>query len=1225
MNSEIYNNNNLYDNSNKDINYIDPNYQASYKNVLQKLKDNVINSRSKPNEQQGIEMSSQLSNTNSISDENNKGETEDEDVLKKFQIESYMKKRRKRIEKNTFEKEQGFSLVKNQLKQQFSLYKLGRIEWAKEHASANRPLNKLQQFTKETKFCNCCNLPCETPGIMERFSACENTENFSVCGKGVPLYFLFFRYCILVLIIVLLVMSIPMTILNNNHLVEIEKFCEYKQNNYDFYFDDENLNKTCEKYLRSNESFATNVLNWFWKLDNLIDYKNLIYDMINYKFINSTSNDIKKEKEKQYFLNFSFIGFYCMITLFIINIFFIILLKGRLQMDKKENVQPSDYTLLITDLQRMVKEFKAKNDSSINDDEFNDSQDNLTEGVSDYEYNNMNYLKTKTGQFTQFLMDTIFYNEKSKKNLNIFNLNLCYKLNEFMVLKKKSEKCKYKIFQVEKNPYQIAKNNKNNIDYDKRRYYTSPFTLIGLNWLICSNKGVPINSLYSELEHYDNELNLLVTKAKLDNFCGCIFATFNTIKDKSEFYNKYPHFLIEHIFHYIINFRFYLCCCLIDKKKLAKYRNRQRMKIHLAPEPEDVIWENMEFSFCQRFKRIIIIYSLTIFLIVCAFQIVFKLNTLQGSIKVENWARIIKYTASFSISIVISILNLFLEFILRFFTQMEKQKSKSYYYLSYSIKLTFFTLTTSAFVPFLSNFINQYNNKLEYNNKTLINNMLMLFLVNSFFTPLIWTLNINLIIKKIRIYFIEKNQYMHFKTQKELNDIYELPDMKIAMKYSYLFKTVLMTMFFLPIFPIGVPISLLGLILAYYLEKYNFTHHYKRPEMLNQKLGKFYFNFFICIFLSYCVGNYIFSMLAKLDDYWSVFSLLFFGSLSIVPYTKPISYYFNINKDFNLDSKPMSEMYFSFYNDYQRQNPFTKKEGMYFYITELKKRGYISKFIYDILLKNIEKINVMEIYYDTCIKPSLNQSQTALARVNNNFNMEDMKKSIRRVFKEREEKLKIKKGINKRLNSEVTKNYLLTKKEKEKEKKESEKERKEREKREKKEKKEREKQEKKERKEREKREKKEKKDKEMIEMVEDDEDKKEKNKQYEEDKKDNINKNIKIDEIVNSINSINNDDDSNNENNKRKSTEVSNKEMQIDNLYEQENLDCSLSEAFTDKGSFIINQYKNPLLFNIGLGIRNLAFMEKNDFKRSNDLKRSDEIDEPEENDFSNILVEDKE
>ena len=161
-----------------------------------------------------------------------KNETEDDDILKKFQIDSYRKKRKKHFKL----REQGFSLVKNQIRDEFSLYKLGKIEWAKEHASANRPLNKLGQFNKNTNFCNCCNLPCETPGIIERFSFCENTENFSVCGKGVPLYFYFYRYCIYILIIVLFVMSIPMIISNNNHLRSIEKYCTYKKysdsNNY---------------------------------------------------------------------------------------------------------------------------------------------------------------------------------------------------------------------------------------------------------------------------------------------------------------------------------------------------------------------------------------------------------------------------------------------------------------------------------------------------------------------------------------------------------------------------------------------------------------------------------------------------------------------------------------------------------------------------------------------------------------------------------------------------------------------------------------------------------------------------------------------------------------------------------------------------------------------------------------------------------------------------------
>ena len=1209
---QSYINKEFYD-LNKDINlFPDFSYKEPIPSSLAKSKDSRNNNLKKVHFRKDLNIELSITKSNDILGEDritkkdterfsksdtgriSKNETDDEDILKKFQIDLYRKKRKKHFKL----REQGFSLVKNQIRDEFSLYKLGKIAWAKEHASANRPMNKLGQFNKNTNFCNCCNLPCETPGVIEPFSFCENTENFSVCGKGVPLYFYFFRYCIYILIIVLFVMSIPIIISNNRNLRSIKKYCTYKKNNdSNYYNQNANLNKTCEKYIKGkNDTLVTNFLNWFWKVssDNIMDYRNLIKDKLEYNHKpppkNSTrekrENDKKVEKnsDKEFFINFSIIGFYCMLSIFIINIYFIILLKAKLNADKKDNILPSDYTLLITDLDTMVNEFKEKNDFSIDDsnndiDIDNSNQDNLTRGISEYEYNNNNSLKTKTGKFTKFLIDTLFYNQKSKQSISIYNLNLCYKLNQFMVLKEKCEKCKYKIFQVENNPYQIEKNN-NNFQDDKKRYYSSPFTYIGLKWLLCSDKGVPIDDLYSELEEYDNKLNLLVTKAKLKNFCGCIFATFNTVKDKREFYNKYPHFLIEFVLFYLKNFKYYLCCCFIDKKKKSKYFNRQRMRVYLAPDPEDVIWENMEFTFFQRFYRMIGIYSLTFILIGAAFLIVYSLNNVQETIKDEDWAEILKYTASFSISIVISLLNIFLEFIMKFFTKMEKQKSKTNYYLSYSVKLSIFTLTTSAFLPCLSSYLNRKFNGLEYNNnKNLINNMLVLFLVNSFVTPIIWIINFPLRIKRIRICLIERKKYpdlMHFKTQKELNDIYELPDMQIASKYSYIFKTVLMTMFYLPIFPFGVVISLSGLILSYFLEKYNFTHNYKRPEMLNSKLGKFYFNFFICILLSYCLGNYFFMEDIYIIDSWRVVNLLFFGILSIIPYTKPITYYFNKNNNFDLDSKPISDLYFSFYNDYQRQNPFTKKEGMYFYITELKNKGYVSKFIYDILLKNIEKINVMEIYYDTCKKPTLTQTQTALARINNKYNMEDLKNSIKRIFNEKEEKYEVMKGKNKRVKSDYTKNYACNKKSK---------------------------------------------------FTSEEAENEESNKNYE-------NK-VCLTEIANNMKNDETEDNNNSINCGRK-TERPKQTLQLNKIEaDNERFSCSLTQAFTDRDSFILNQYKNPLLLNLGIGIQNLAFMDNNKKsfglkKKTNSINRvvtyveeEEEFEESEGNNTSDNLLED--
>ena len=86
--------------------------------------------------------------------------------------------------------------IYDQSKSQYDLYNLGKIEYAKIHKDAFRPLNKIKEFTSKIKFCQCCNLPTETKGYIEKFSMFDDTENFSDCGIGISLYFFFFRYAI---------------------------------------------------------------------------------------------------------------------------------------------------------------------------------------------------------------------------------------------------------------------------------------------------------------------------------------------------------------------------------------------------------------------------------------------------------------------------------------------------------------------------------------------------------------------------------------------------------------------------------------------------------------------------------------------------------------------------------------------------------------------------------------------------------------------------------------------------------------------------------------------------------------------------------------------------------------------------------------------------------------------------------------------------------------------
>ena len=86
-------------------------------------------------------------------------------------------------------------LVENKLVT-YSLDDLGNIDLAEIHRDANRPLHVLGDLSENVNFCYCCDLPCETKGIIEHFNMCDNAGIFAKCGIGISLYYLFFKFVI---------------------------------------------------------------------------------------------------------------------------------------------------------------------------------------------------------------------------------------------------------------------------------------------------------------------------------------------------------------------------------------------------------------------------------------------------------------------------------------------------------------------------------------------------------------------------------------------------------------------------------------------------------------------------------------------------------------------------------------------------------------------------------------------------------------------------------------------------------------------------------------------------------------------------------------------------------------------------------------------------------------------------------------------------------------------
>ena len=85
----------------------------------------------------------------------------------------------------------------------------GKIFLAEIHGSAQHFL-KIKKLSKYIRFCKCCLLPSETPGVVVPYTCLDNKEDF---GIGIHLYFVYIKFCIITTFIGLCLSSIPTMVL----------------------------------------------------------------------------------------------------------------------------------------------------------------------------------------------------------------------------------------------------------------------------------------------------------------------------------------------------------------------------------------------------------------------------------------------------------------------------------------------------------------------------------------------------------------------------------------------------------------------------------------------------------------------------------------------------------------------------------------------------------------------------------------------------------------------------------------------------------------------------------------------------------------------------------------------------------------------------------------------------------------------------------------------------
>ena len=858
----------------------------------------------------------------------------------------------------------------------------GKIFLAEIHGSAQRLL-KVKKLSKYIRFCQCCLLPSETPGVVMPYTCLDNRKDF---GLGIHLYFYYIQFCLIITFVSFCLSSIPTMVFSIKYSNNLKDHCRmyYHISNYTINSSINMFNpqfitnsSNCKKYLSENNNEDGTDLSsiiqtdWILKMstDNLKNYFNIF---------NAKSNIINSV-----FLNFSFLYFLTSITLLIINFFYIHYVNTLTDKEDYEETSPRDYTILVHGVKRVKdnKEITRKENLRNMINEISNNYFKLEIHDIIPCYNLVQLYKLSKNIFEDRVRIYHAHNFKRQRDLHEKYLELNNKkinLTHYQIPLKGFEDPNKRVnstFKLTESSFYNLNNKNNNNNNEDVKSIQEMYHHNNLNYYtkyLCYIKPIPLKEIEERMNKNMEKIKEIEKDiyANPDKYnCGTYFVVFKYISMRDQIYSFFPTNFSSKVFIRIKYFFQNILCgsCTSEKTKRTNYL-RTAFTIEHATEAYEVLWQNLGYSLKERYLYLLLSVVVTIALMGVSLCIVIGLNEGQYRLskKGEN-KDFLRYFISFLISISIAIINSLGRKVLKIITKnFEAIETRTDYYISLSVKISIFTFINTAIIPLLSNYIRG-----EWgNNDILINNVLMIFITNITLTPFTFYFSVPLCVKlsrraKARMDLEGVSLTDSKYTQGQLNKIFENPNMDLSYKYSYLTNTLLTSLFYMSIFPLGTVFCVVALILCYFFEIF-YLGFYKRPELLNSRLCKFFIQNFKVVISVFCIGNYVF--LSSINEHyrkgWSIINLIIFIVIAFIPYHS-----FRLNFLGTTEGEASKGSYddyaLMFPTDYEKENPLTKKRGMIKHFNKLREMNLIDKYQCEYLIKNLQKENTMDNYYNT--------------------------------------------------------------------------------------------------------------------------------------------------------------------------------------------------------------------------------------------------------------------
>jgi len=383
-------------------------------------------------------------------------------------------------------------------------------------------------------------------------------------------------------------------------------------------------------------------------------------------------------------------------------------------------------------------------------------------------------------------------------------------------------------------------------------------------------------------------------------------------------------------------------------KKQSDRLNGQKIKLKRAPEPTDVLWENLGFTSSQKLKRKIFTTIMAAVLVILSFALIIAISWSQNDIlkTIGEGSPFIKLLAA-GASILLATVNYILGQLIRKLAEFEKHGTYTGYFTGITQKLSVAQFINTAFTTLIAKII--ITASVAVGEQTLIETvnfygvgglleaMFFVFITNAFSTPLMNLFDPWYYWRLFGRRRALKNTEDTRMNQREAHELFEGPQVDMSYKYALLIKTMLLTAFYAPAIPISILLAIVGLVFVYWVDKYILLRRAALPFALGSELTECMLEYLEWMTFMYALGNMlIVYSLEDSDDrlafrtvskFWVWATLVISIFHVFFPMDKVNKKLFPI-KDEVTENMTYDKARTEFYTDYDIENPITRERGL---------------------------------------------------------------------------------------------------------------------------------------------------------------------------------------------------------------------------------------------------------------------------------------------------------